>query len=95
MSKIRRSAKGESCTLRWPGCLHDTYGAIVLAHLPHPAKGMGNKGPDFHAIYACSRCHDILDRRDRCMEVDWRDVLRALAETQARLVEKGLMEVAA
>jgi hypothetical protein len=29
------------------------------------------------------------------MEVDWRDVLRALAETQARLVEKGLMEVAA
>lgn len=94
-NKITRSARNEICTLRWPGCMHDTPGAVVLAHLPHPRHGMALKGPDIHAVYACAHCHDVLDGRNRSMGVDWRDVLRALAETQGRLIEKGLMEVAA
>lgn len=93
MSKIRRSACNETCTIRWPGCLHDTPGAVVLCHLPHPDKGMANKAPDEFAVYACSRCHDILDRRDRSQPVIWSDVLRALAETQGRMKAKGLLEV--
>lgn len=88
--KIRESARDEDCSLRMVGICNFNNQTTILAHLPCGMKGTGLKAPDNMAVYACSNCHDVLDSRAKG-EVDWRDVLRALAETQRKLIEKGLM----
>ena len=89
--KLRDSAKGQSCTLRLPGCGHDD-GTVVLAHLPCGQKGTGMKGPDQIAIFACHHCHQIVDGPRR-WEVSAADYLRALAETQLIWVRMGLITI--
>ena len=91
LTRLQRFAEGQTCTLRFPGCEHS--GTVVLCHLPHPQHGTGIKGPDWHAVHGCRPCHDLLDGRDRCMTIDQRDVLRALAETQMRTVLAGIVQV--
>lgn len=63
-SKIRQSAKGEECTLRFEGCLYTTE-TTVLCHsnLLADGRGMGIKSPDLRAAYGCFHCHNILDGR--------------------------------
>lgn len=90
--KIRDSARGEDCTLRLNGCRNNTE-TVVLCH----AKGTGMKGfnmkvPDIFSIYGCMHCHDILDGRKKG-EWDYQDVIRAMAETQMKFIEKGLMVI--
>jgi len=63
MSKIRQSAKGETCTFNLPGVCNHNPETTVLCHAPHPGKGMGIKGPDTWAAYGCSSCHDEMDGR--------------------------------
>jgi len=101
-SKIRESAKGETCTLMIPGVCNFNPETVVLCHAPHPDKGMGMKGPDTWAAYGCSDCHAEMDGRTHirfdgstgilgsAMEkrVFWFD---AICETQRRLTAKGLM----
>jgi hypothetical protein len=89
--KLRDSAKGESCTLRLPGCGFDD-GTVVLCHLPCGQKGVGLKSPDNMAIYACHSCHTTIDGAKR-WEVEAQDYLRALAETQLAFIRKGLMTI--
>ena len=91
--KLRDSAQGKDCTLRLPGVCNFNPETTVLAHLPCGMKGTGMKGPDVLAVFACSSCHDVLDSRAKG-EIDWRDVLRALAETQLDWVGSGLIKVA-
>jgi hypothetical protein len=43
-------------------------------------------------VYACSGCHDALDSRTGIEAEGW-EVVRALAETQMRLLEKGIISV--
>lgn len=59
MSKLRKSAQGQSCTVRIPGvcCWDDS--TTVLAHLP--GGGMGRKREDIHGAFACHTCHGALD----------------------------------
>lgn len=90
--KIRNSAQGEDCSLRMIGVCNFNNETTILAHLPCGMKGVGLKAADTMAVYSCSSCHDVLDGRARG-EVDWRDVLRALAETQSKLISKGLLVV--
>lgn len=89
--KMRQSARGETCTLRLPGCNHDPE-TTVLCHLRMFGwAGMGQKPHDFLAVYACSDCHDKLDRRgSRADGFTHEDVLRALGETLSRMHEKGI-----
>ena len=89
---LRDSAKGQECTLQFPGgvCNHDPA-TVVLAHLPSPVKGMGNKGDDFHAVFACSNCHEQLDLHN----VDQGCVVRALQRTQKYWFDNGYLIVAA
>lgn len=92
-TKLRKSAKGQDCTLRMPGTCNFNPETTVLAHLPCGQKGMGIKSPDNMAVFACSSCHDKLDARSGVTEIDWRDVLRALAETQAHWIDSGLITI--
>lgn len=89
--KLRDSARGQPCTLRLPGCGFDD-GTVVLAHLPCGQKGMGMKGPDQIACFACDHCHSVLDGR-RKGEITEGDMLRALAETQLIWLRDGLLTV--
>lgn len=89
--KLRDSARGQACTLRLDGCGYDN-GTIVLAHLPCGQKGMGMKGPDMIACFACANCHGVIDSRVKG-EFTGADLLRALAETQLIWINQGLLKV--
>ncbi|WP_295460481.1 nuclease domain-containing protein [uncultured Pseudomonas sp.] len=90
--KLRDSARGQDCTLRIPGICNGNPETTVLAHIACGQKGMGLKSPDNMAVFACSCCHDLLDGRRRG-ELDQRDVIRALGETQAIWISQGLMTI--
>jgi len=105
MSKIRQSAKGETCTFNLPGVCNHNPETVVLCHAPHPDKGMGIKGPDSWAAYGCSNCHAEMDGQTHryfhgvMVETGFLGSgLRrielwheAIRETQRRLIKKGLM----
>jgi len=93
MNKIRKSAQGETCSLRLGACSSDE--TVVLCHIGRK-RGMGMKCGDHFAIYACSNCHDIIDGRvNSTYSLDElnSEKLRALEETQHKLISKGLIEI--
>lgn len=96
-NKIRQSARGEDCCLRIPGICNGNPETTIFAHLPGSGNGMGTKSNDIHGVYACSSCHDWLDRRVKSDLEEWlnrhEQALRALIETQIRIYEKGLIKV--
>ena len=94
LTKIQASAKGEECTLRIDDYIHEPE-TVVLCHAPYPGRS-GTRKDDWWAAYGCARCHDIVDGRT------WKQIpreemdrfwLRAIHETQSRLIEKGLIKV--
>lgn len=83
--KIRNSANGEECTLRMPWC-DRTPETTVFCHIrSFGSGGMGSKPIDIHGFYGCHECH----RREK--DAGWDDILRAMMETQRKLIEKGLI----
>ncbi|WP_418141532.1 DUF1364 domain-containing protein [Marinobacter sp. MA] len=94
-SKIRDSAKGESCLVRVPGVCNRNPDTTVLAHLN--GGGVGGKNEDHKAAYACSACHRWLDGGyatqgySRATRDLWH--LEGVVRTQDRLIEKGHIEV--
>lgn len=91
--KIRNSARGEDCSLRICDC--SSYETVVFCHIGK-SRGMGIKCGDHFGIYACSSCHDIIDGRVQSgfssLELE-HEKLRALEETQGKLITKGLMVI--
>ncbi len=80
-TKWRQSARDKHCTLRLDCCNHNPE-TVVLCHIRRFGwAGMGQKPHDFLAVYACSACHDVLDRRDADAPIGDDDILRALGET--------------
>lgn len=94
MSKLRESAYRQSCTVCLPKiCKHDND-ATVLAHLRmFGFGGMGMKPNDIHGVYACSECHDWIDRRaHKNLQVDRHEyILRALMRTHERMAAAQLL----
>ena len=86
--KIRASAKGEDCSLRVSSKCQDGE-TVVLCHLNSNYRGTGFKSPDIWGVYGCFYCHQALD----ASMVDYQDQLRALQETQMKLLAKGLINV--
>ena len=69
VTKIRKSARGEDCTLRLEVC-NGNPETTVLAHIGHN-RGMGIKCADYFAVYACSACHDVIDGRVLITFMTW------------------------
>jgi hypothetical protein len=89
--KLRNSARDQCCTVKSPWCEYMTE-TVVLAHLPSPIKGMGNKGDDFHAVFSCRACHEAMDQHKPGAE--WPRLQRdALQRTQRIWFEMGLLQV--
>ena len=86
--KIMQSARNEACSLRVsPNCQDGE--TVVGCHLNTQFKGWGMKSPDIFIVYGCYHCHLLLDSS----QVGAEDQLRALFETQKKLLDKGLINV--
>ena len=97
MTPIRKSAKGEDCTVRVPGVCNRDPATTVWAHSNShkDGKGMGLKARDEEGCYACFACHSWLDggyasNAPREVRDKYFDLARA--ESQSILKRKGLME---
>lgn len=98
MTPIRKSAKGEECTIRLPGVCNFDPATTVLCHSNESAdgKGMGLKASDERAAYGCSACHDVVDgRRPRpeglSLELVATLFKEGIAQTNRILMRKGLL----
>jgi len=90
---LRKEARGRACTVRLEGiCTHSSE-TVVLAHIRMPGlSGMGIKADDLLGAWACSACHDAIDRRSNA-DLD-RDYVRlahfeGMARTIAQLRKEG------
>lgn len=95
MSKIRKSAKGEECTLRLIGICNGNSETTVFCHIGK-IRGMGIKCSDNFGVYGCSACHRVIDGQDKDNGMNPNldaDKLRGLEETQLKLIEKGLLVI--
>ena len=95
MTFLRRAAKDRPCMVRLPEICNGDTRTTVLAHIRMAGiSGMGMKSPDLIAAWACSACHDAIDRRSHTdLERDY--VLLAHLEGMARtineLAKEGLL----
>jgi hypothetical protein len=96
-SPARKSAEGQDCTLRIPGCRNERE-TVVLCHLRQlGGGGMGIKPPDNEAAYGCRYCHDIADGRIPWIKDApegfnlWERIAKAVAETQRIMRANGVL----
>ena len=86
---IRKSAQGQTCTMRSDWC-EGRIDTVVFCHLPVRRFGLGGTGmkvPDIFGYYGCHQCHA------HEADMGWDDLLRALCETQMRMIRAGLISV--
>lgn len=91
---LRKEAKDRGCMVRLPNVCNHNSATTVLAHYRLPGvSGMGIKATsDLIGAWACSSCHDAIDRRAH-MELD-RDYvklahLEGMCRTIATLAKEG------
>ena len=93
--KLRKEARGRGCMVRIPDVCNHNSETVVLAHYRLAGvSGIGMKSPDILGAWACSACHDAIDRRAHT-DLD-RDYVRLLhlegmARTLAQLNREGLL----
>ena len=92
---LRKEARGRACMVRLPGICNHNSETVVLAHIRLPGvSGMGIKAPsDLLGAWACSACHDAIDRRATHTAMT-RDEVRlahyeGMARTIAQLAKEG------
>lgn len=97
--QIREAARGQRCTVRIPGVCNATGETTVLAHFSYASSGMGTKPSDLgSAAFCCFGCHEIVDRRAKrphgvlLEDIEWCKA-RGMAETMARLVDMGIIQI--
>ena len=100
MSAITESARGEICELRLPGACSFSREQTVWAHANGISigKGIGMKSPDILGAYACWRCHNVYDRREKPpFGMTYDDVELAFwhghARSLVKLFEKGVVKI--
>lgn len=90
-TKLRNSARGQTCTLQIPGICCDDPERTVLCHIRDESKGMGNKAADWSACFGCDRCHEAIDQHRLPIAEERFYLLRALQRTWARWIASGLI----
>lgn len=88
--KVKDSARGEDCALRLVGICSFNPEQTVLCHVGKMG-GRGFKCDDTFSVYGCFNCHQEIDGVNRRELAG--DILRAVEETQHKLIEKGLINV--
>ena len=62
MANLRKLAEGRDCKLRLPGICNRDSSTVVLCHIKRGWCG-SVKPPDIVAVWGCSACRDVIDRR--------------------------------
>lgn len=92
---LRKQAQGRGCMVRIPGVCNHNSETVVLAHVRIAGvSGMGLKSPDILGAWACSACHDAVDRRNHTdLERDYVRLmhLEGMARTIDQLEKEGLL----
>lgn len=94
MSRLTKAARGRDCQIRIPGVCNFNPETTVLAHYRLAGTcGTGIKPHDELAAWACSSCHDEIDRRTRNVDSDTARLYHAegVMRTQQVLREEGLI----
>lgn len=92
-TKLRNSARGQTCTLQIAGiCCYDPD-RTVLCHIRDESKGMGNKAADWSACFGCDRCHEAIDQHRLPIAEERFYLLRALQRTWEIWIAKGLIHL--
>ena len=92
---LRKLAKDRPCMVRLPDICNHNPATTVLAHISMTGiSGMGFKANDVIGSWACSSCHDTIDRRANT-DLD-RDYVRlahleGMARTINELCKEGLL----
>lgn len=90
---LRDRARSQPCMVRVPGVCNSNPETTVLAHVRLAgASGIGFKSPDLLGAWACSACHDAIDRRSEfTMDRDFLRLchLEGMARTIVELDKKG------
>lgn len=61
---LRKFARGKPCMVRVATVCNGNPETTVLAHIRRGnVAGIGQKPPDLCGVWACSSCHDAIDRR--------------------------------
>lgn len=64
MTDLRRFARDKPCMVRLPDICNGDPATTVLAHFRLiGSSGIGLRSSDLCASWACSACHDAIDRR--------------------------------
>jgi hypothetical protein len=94
---LRDFARNKPCMVRLVGICNWRWETTVLAHIRRAkVAGASIKPPDTCAVWACSSCHDEIDRRtrnDRVREIEG-DLLDALVRQHAWYAEHEVLLVA-
>ncbi|EIV2912444.1 DUF1364 domain-containing protein [Serratia marcescens] len=92
MSKLTKEARGRECQVRIPGVCNFNPETTVLAHYRLAGTcGTAIKPDDTQAAWACSACHDEVDRRTRLIDANDARLMHAegLMRTQEILRKEG------
>jgi hypothetical protein len=90
--KYRDAARGQNCTLRFPGCRNEVE-TVVLCH--RNGAGMALRSNDFDSADGCFHCHSILDDASRWpfhVELMEREFERARYETIVNRITRGILK---
>jgi Protein of unknown function (DUF1364). len=94
MTNLRRLARGRDCQVRIPGVCNFDPATTVLAHYRLAGTcGMGLKPHDLLGSWACSSCHDEIDRRTRLMDAENAAFmhLEGVIRTLSVLIKEGVI----
>lgn len=95
MSKLTKLARDRECQVRLPCCNHNPE-TTVLAHFRLAGIcGIGMKPHDILGAWACSACHDEIDRRTRLFPVEIARLAHAegVVRTINALIKDGNLKI--
>jgi hypothetical protein len=91
MSRLTKEARGRECMVRLPCCNHNPETTVLAHYRLAGTCGVGMKPNDLQGAWACSACHDEIDRRTRIFENEFVRLAHAegVIRTQDMLIKEG------
>jgi hypothetical protein len=91
MSRLTKEARGRECMVRLPCCNHNPETTVLAHYRLAGTCGVGMKPNDLQGAWACSACHDEIDRRTRIFENEFVRLAHAegVIRTQNMLIKEG------
>lgn len=95
MSKLTKEAKGRECQVRLPCCNHNPETTVLAHYRLAGTCGVGVKPNDLQGAWACSSCHDEIDRKTRIFENEFVRLAHAegVMKTQNILIKDGKIKL--